>query len=235
MEKKINLNEISFRKGSKYHRIFVNHSFLYSHFYIEKRDSLEDFLRDREQFVNSFIRNISKKFKLNQEDITSIKELDFSLFPRISESAYSYIKKRAFLVFTYSEMEQYFFRCMNYCIIKTGVSEIQAEKKTENSMRNHWKIIFKVFKTSYDLNHNLDSNSINDVQKFKIIRNIFAHGNGTINQKYVSNFPNSNQKIGEKLNLTTKLINKYFYLSLEISTYFDDALLKIFPELTYNP
>lgn len=235
MEKKINLNEISFRKGSEYFRIYLNNSFLYSHFYIEKRDSLKGFLRDREQSVNSSIRNLSKKFKLNQEDITSIKEFHFSLFPRISESAYSYIKKRAFLVFIYSEMEQYFFRCMNYCIIKTGVSEIQAETETEDSMRNSWKKIFEGFKTLYNLNHNLDSKLINELQKFKIIRNIFTHGNGTINQNYLNYFPNSNQKFGEKLNLTTKFIYKYYSLSSEIITYFDDALLKIFPELTYNP
>jgi hypothetical protein len=226
----------SFRKGSEYFRIFYNNSVLYSHFYIEKRDSLEDFLRDREQSINSNIRNLSKKFKLNQEDITSIKEFNVSLFPRISESEYSYIKKRAFLIFTYSEMEQYFFRCMNYCIIKTGVSEIQAEKETVDFiMRNNWEKIFEGFKTLHRLNHNLNSNLIDELQKFKIIRNLFAHGNGTINQKYLNNFPNSNQKFGEKLNLIPELIFKYFNLSSEIIAYFDDALLKIFPELTYNP
>lgn len=235
MENKINLNENLFRIGSESFRIFFNYSFLYIHFYVEKRDSLEGFLRDREQSVNSTIRNLSKKIKLNQEDITSIKEFNFSLFPRISESAYSYIKKRAFLVFTYSEMEQYFFRCMKYCFTKTSESEIQTEKETEDLMRNPWKKIFEGFKTLHRLNHNLNSNLINELQKFKIIRNLFAHGNGTINKKYLNNFPNSNQKFGEKLNLTTKLIYKYFNLSSEIIAYFDDALLKIFPELTYNP
>lgn len=236
MENKINLNENLFRKGSEYFRIFFKNSFLYIHFYLEKRDSLEGFLRDREQSINSTIRNLSKKIKLNQEDITSIKAFNLSLFPRITESAYTYIKKRAFLVFTYSEMEQYFFRCMNYCIIKTGVSEIQAEKETVDFiMRNNWQKIFDGFKTLHRLNHNLNSNLINEVQKFRIIRNLFAHGNGTINQKYLNHFPNSNQRFGEKLNLTTKLINKYFNLSSEIIAYFDDALLKIFTELTYNP
>ncbi len=226
----------SFRKGSEYFRIFSNHFFLYSYFYIEKRDSLKDFLRDREQSINSNIRNLSEKFKLNQEDIKSIKEFHFSLFPRISESVYSYIKKRAVLVFTYSEMEEYFFRCMNYCIIKTGESEIQAEKETVDFiMRNNWQNIFEGFKTLHNLNHNLNSNLIDEVQKFKIIRNLFTHGNGTINQKYLDNFPNSNQRYGEKLNLTQELIFKYFGLSFEITSYFDHALLKIYPELTYKP
>lgn len=162
---------------------------------------LKDFLADREQSINSTIRNLSKKIEITEDDITSIKKLHFSLFPRISESEYSYIKNRALLIFTYSEMEQYFFRCMNYCIINPGVPEIQAEKEAEELMRNSWETIFNLFKTLYNLNHNLDSNLINEVQKFKIIRNLFTHGDGTVNQKYLNYFPNSNLQLREKLNL----------------------------------
>jgi len=230
MEKKY-----SFRKGSEYFRIFLNNSFLYSHFYIEKRDSLEDFLRDREYSVNSSIRNLSKKFKFNQEDITSIKEFHFSLFPRISESAYSYIKKRAFLVFTYSEMEQYFFKCMKHILIShSSYSEVKAEKQTVGFiMRNNWQKIFNSFRAF--INHTINDNLIKELDKFRIIRNLFAHGNGTINQNYLNYFPNSSQRFGDRLDLTTDLIYKYQNLSSEIIIFFDDALLQIFPELTYNP
>jgi len=51
---------------------------------------------------------------MHEELISSINYLMncFPFLKRISDKAYSYIKNGAYLVFIYSEVEQYFFKCM---------------------------------------------------------------------------------------------------------------------------
>jgi len=95
--------------------------------------------------------------------------------------------------------------------------------------------IFNIFKALHQIDHNLRNNLIEALDDFRIIRNIFVHGNGIVNQKYLKRFPNTQLHIGEKIVLNTGIGSKYINNIIDIISNFDDSFLKKCSELEFIP
>ncbi|MBN1216207.1 MAG: hypothetical protein JXA99_12300 [Candidatus Lokiarchaeota archaeon] len=133
-------NKIEFKPWSKYCRIYFNHVYIYGLYNLEGREELTE---------EKIQEEIGQSYKLSKEDqarweksVASmnkfLKSLNF-LNLRISDKAYFFIKRRAYLLSTYTELEQYFFKCYKYILIANGIDEIKAERTTtEIIMKNNW-------------------------------------------------------------------------------------------------
>ncbi len=228
------VNKVDFKPVSVYHKTFLQNFFLYQHYYSEKRKSLGEFLEWQENFSNKMIKNLTnlKSRTITQDEITSIKELNTILFPRISDKLFSSLKNRMYFLFLYSEVENYFFKCMKYLMISKSFPDNVAEKNTTDViMKNSWYEILKMFKELYKIRHNINDDLIQELNNFRTIRNLFAHGNGIITNRFLKRFQNPDFHVGEIFDLNTDIIPKYTNTIIGIIPQFDEVLLKKCPEL----
>jgi len=162
-------------------------------------------------------------------------------------------QNRFFLIFIYSEMEQYFFRTLKFTILKHPkiIKEKQIkidsllkkrnidliiEEKAEDTIKD---LLFKDFSTFFEIlskkpygfNIQLDDNEINDLDKFNQLRNAYIHGDGLVSLIYLSKIKDSGLKLGEKLPLNEEILIFYFRLVSRILRKFDQELILKFPEL----
>lgn len=223
----------TFRPFSKYFRTFLINYFIYP-FYDEKRLSFNK-NKSEENKIKRLRGQLSPEERLEIKKLTPLFTKIALFLKRTQDKKYSYIKNKVYFVFMYSEVEQYFFKCYKKILMIESMTEIDAEKKTLRVMMgSHWIKIFENFKNLREINHNIDNNLVEKLNDFKVIRNLFAHGDGTITEIYLRRITNSSLKFGEKLNLTSDLVSKYINISINILGKFDNALLQKYPELKFE-
>lgn len=113
------------------------------------------------------------------------------------------------------------------------------EKKINHKFYKNYAEIFYYAKNKLGINHSLQKKFINSLIFFKQIRNLYVHGDGTINQIFLKRIePQFKQqgkyRIGEKFQLTNNLIDGLSETMLFISEQFDSSMIKIYPELIYK-
>ncbi len=120
----------------------------------------------------------------------------------------------------------------------------KVEDIIEESLKNKkgYKKTFEKARDEFDIQYNISNDLFEELEFYKKIRNLFAHGDGTIDYRfldnkkpYLKNHINSNRlKIGEKFPLNLWAISQIQDKILKVLKEFDRALVKKYPELTSN-
>lgn len=159
-----------------------------------------------------------------------------------------------FIIFLYSEMENYFFKCLKHIftkfpnkkfqltIEKRGLSYLEGSVETEiikmlNNMK--YRKFFDSLRRKWNLNPNFDEKIIRHLTIFREIRNLFAHHNGIIDQRYLENiqYPcshfqdiyiikNFSYQTGDKFIITQEIIDDINSLVVKIVSDFDMELIR---------
>jgi len=163
-------------------------------------------------------------------------------------------QNRYFIIFLYSEMENYFFKCLKHIftkfpnkqfrllIEKRGLSYLEGYVETQiiimlNNMK--YNKFFELLSRNWNLNPNFGEIVIRYLTIFREIRNLFVHHNGIIDQKYLENiqYPHSNfrdnyiiknlsYQIGDKFILNMNIIDDIDALVVRIVSDFDKELIR---------
>ncbi len=173
--------------------------------------------------------------------------LDFNKFKEIHF--------RNHIIYLYSELEFYFYRCLNHIFVKRpnlleekNISlsiksildkdynldeEVQKklDKAIEQKLRKDFNDFFDYCSKKLGLKHKLPQEDINELKKFRQIRNLYVHGDGTINELFFEKYPDSPFKIGEKFEINEELLNNLVQKLIKILDQFDEQMLKAYSEL----
>ena len=115
------------------------------------------------------------------------------------------------------------------------------EKKIHNKFYKVYDEVFKYAKNTLTINHNLSDDLIKSLDFYKQIRNIYAHGDGTITRifrnkikKISSNINLNNFQLGNKFIVKDHVLTDIDFILTSITAKFDKALLKKYPELLFK-
>ena len=221
------MNDIKFRTISKQYQRYLNNYFILNSFHSQVYD---------EDQMNSIMLG---DFRINY----------------LTRENFIYLRNRAFLLFLYTEIESYFFNCLKAVYIehplklkgknikidwvfeynKKLIIEAKAEKIVEELIRNKWKKIFdKIKEGPYNIHHQIKNDDIKKLEEFQQIRNIYAHGNGNVNQILLENSSHSVYKLGDRIELTPEFFRIYEDPIISLMTEFDIALIKEYPSFAFK-
>ncbi len=113
------------------------------------------------------------------------------------------------------------------------------EKKIHNKFYKDYTEIFHYAEKVLGIKLTVPKEAINLLNFFKQIRNLYSHGDGTINQIFLKRIYHANKKekkykLGEKFHLTDEFIKDLTLTIQFIITQFDSTIIKAFPDLLYN-
>lgn len=158
------------------------------------------------------------------------------------------------ILFLYAQMERYFLQCFKH-ILMTRSPEIIREKvisigtilernknfdiiyeeKVEsiivNEFYNDYKIVLKFAEEKLGLIHEYTDDDIEEFNKFKALRNLFAHGDGTVTWVYLEKVKDSTLNQGEKVIVTEEMKTNLETKINQLLLKFDKILLKSYPDL----
>jgi len=180
-----------------------------------------------------------------------------TVFPEFNLDFYKFkeIHFRNHIIYLYSELEFYFYRCLNYVFTKRpnlleekNISlsvksilnkdynleeEVQKklDKEIEQKLRKDFNDFFEYCSKKLGLKHRLSQEDINELKKFRQIRNLYVHGDGTVNEMFFRKYPESLFKIGEKFKIDEELLNNLVQISIRILDQFDEQIVKAYSEL----
>lgn len=98
-------------------------------------------------------------------------------------------------------------------------------------MRTSLEDIFKMAQKDHGIDHKIENTKIAILNKYRKIRNLYAHGNGFVNKIFLQQTKLSEFKEGEKLEITLEMVNEFLITIREVVNSFDKALLLKFPSL----
>lgn len=216
--------------------------------------------------MNSYVnRTMAEKFqdkkqKLTEEMDEYLRAMK-AFFPTIEPLDYSKFieyQARNIIQFLYTEMEHYFFKCFKEIYLnnsekigekKVSISNIidfnyngkklleaVVERNVEDIIHGSFRKIFKEANQTFGISYQIEKGEMDKLFQFKLVRNLFAHGDGTISQHYLDNIRNirnivkSECKLGEKLKITLEMINDFLLLVINVLDKFDENLLKSYPK-----
>ncbi len=113
------------------------------------------------------------------------------------------------------------------------------EKKIHNKFYKDYTEVFHYAEKVLGIKLLIPKGAINLLNFFKQIRNLYIHGDGTINQIFLKRINQVNKKekkykLGEKFQLTDQIIEDLMFIIRFIITKFDSIIIKTFPELVYK-
>lgn len=113
------------------------------------------------------------------------------------------------------------------------------EKKIHNKFYKDYTEVFHFAEKVLGINHLIHKDLINLLNFFKQIRNLYTHGNGTINQIFLKRIKpmlknKDMYRKSEKFQLTDKLIEDLQHIIRLIIIQFDKSITKLYPELIYK-
>jgi len=118
--------------------------------------------------------------------------------------------------------------------------DVIIEKKIHNKFYKDYTEIFHFAETVLGINHSIHKDHIDLLNFFKQIRNLYTHGDGSINQIFLKKIePMLKNKdlyrINEKFQLTDEVIEDLHSIINSIIIQFDKTMTKLYPELIYKP
>ena len=113
------------------------------------------------------------------------------------------------------------------------------EKKIHNKFYRDYTEVFHFAEKILGVKHSMPKDLIDLLNFFKQIRNLYTHGDGTINQIFLKRIERLAKKkdvyrIGEKLQLTDELIEDLQQIIRGSIIQFDKSITKLYPELIYK-
>ncbi|KKN17088.1 hypothetical protein LCGC14_0969430 [marine sediment metagenome] len=91
--------------------------------------------------------------------------------------------------------------------------------------------IFSFSSKHFDINIDLSEEEILKMYEFKVVRNIYMHNSGRINQIYISETKRSGLTIGEKIPYNSKDLGAYAIILFDVIFKYDLILLQKIPKL----
>lgn len=174
-------------------------------------------------------------------------------FEKIDFNNFIKYQNRNFLQFFYTEIEHYFFKsffyafnkypkCLNNKMIKfelilknknniDNVIRGKIEKEVEQILRLSFIEIFRDINKKFGINPNIPKKEFKGLTKLRQIRNLYAHGDGTITQAYLDKVSDSKLKLGEIKEIDLKEIYDLSQTVFTVLNKFDEKLISKFPEL----
>lgn len=113
------------------------------------------------------------------------------------------------------------------------------EKKIHNKFYKDYTEVFHYAKKVLGIKHLIHKDLIDLLNFFKQIRNLYIHGDGTINQIFLKRIEPLMRKkdmyrIEEKFQLTDELIEDLLHIIRPVIIQFDKSIIKLYPELMYK-
>ncbi len=115
------------------------------------------------------------------------------------------------------------------------------EKKIHDKFYKNYKEVFSYAKNKLSIKHNISEDLIKLLNFFKQMRNIYAHGDGTITRifkskikLFISKENMNNFQLGNKLIIKDHVLENVELLITLIIAEFDNALLKLYPGLLFK-
>ncbi len=112
-------------------------------------------------------------------------------------------------------------------ILQTHISKQIHDKFYEG----YKELLTGFLKKKLCINHNISNDTITELLELKLIRDIYTHGDGEINQIFLKKTKIKKIKLGEKIPLTLELINRAFSVTQTIVKQLDLQLIKKYPEM----
>ena len=160
------------------------------------------------------------------------------------------------ILFLYAQMERYFFQCFKYVlmnrppeIIKEKMISIGTilernknfdiiiEEKVESIIVNEfygdYKKVLKFAEEKLGIIHGYTDDDIVEFNKFKALRNLFAHGDGTVTWVYLEKLKDSTLNQGEKVIITEELKTNLETKINQLLIKFDKIFLESYPDLNF--
>ena len=105
-----------------------------------------------------------------------------------------------------------------------------VELQIRDSFYQSYEDIFKIANKKLGIKHNISKDSIDILSGYKLIRNLYAHGDGTVNQIFLEQIKRydlglSSLTIGKKLELDSLLLLRILTIIFKICKEFDKAYL----------
>ncbi len=115
------------------------------------------------------------------------------------------------------------------------ILETHISKQIHDKFYEGYKELLTGFiKNKLCINYNISNDTITELLELKLIRDIYTHGDGEVNQIFLKKTKIKNIKLGEKIPLTLELINRAFSVTQAIVKQLDLQLIKKYPE-TVDP
>ena len=219
----------------------------------EVKQTILDLVKKR---VLTYPKNIKIKDIKDDKNIPSLMiRLLLGSIKEINIETLKHYNFRNMIQYLYTEFEFYLFKCLKYIYTQKRMDIIEEkqvkiklllkhqlnlntiiqakiDKIIEQKLRENYSIFFrKSIHEQLGLKHSLTENEINSLIEFKLLRDLYAHGDGTVTQIYLDKVPNSKVNLGDKLNLTLELIIESYTTVIKILNKFDSALIEVYPDL----
>ncbi len=222
------MNDIIFRPISKYYQQYLNNYLILNSFHSQKYDQNQ---------MNSIVLGDNRyRFSFLTYDI------------------FINLRNRAYLIFLYTEIEFYFYKCLRAIYIedprklkgkeikidlnlennKKTIIEAKAEKEIKKFLIN-WNTVFdKTKEHPYSIRHQIKNEDIEMLKEFKQIRNIYAHRNGRVDQIFLDKTPNPKFKLEDKIKLSRVFFDSYEDPIINLMDEFDRAFIKEYPSFEFK-
>ena len=107
----------------------------------------------------------------------------------------------------------------------------KIEKVVEQILRLSFTQMFEKINKKFGIDPNITENEFKDLTKLRQLRNLYAHGDGTITQAYLDKVPDSKLKLGNVKEIDLKEIYNLSQTVFIVLNKFDEKLISKFPEL----
>ena len=201
--------------------------------------------------ILSDMANVKDFFHEPKYNFSLTREINNFLTEKLSKQDFIYYICRNAINFTFSEIENYFFKCFKELYVKypekiqgkklklkrlieqdfdgQRLLEVAAYDEAEKIHRTSIKDVLYEAEKNHGIIHQIKPREMEKLDALKQIRNIFTHRDGTITRRYLKKVRKSDFKLGEKFILSLEMVNYYQSLSISVLTKFDKALLKKYP------
>ena len=108
----------------------------------------------------------------------------------------------------------------------------KIEKVVEQNLRDDLWNFFIYLKNPIGLNHKISDDQIIKLKELKQIRNLYAHGDGRVNEIFLAKVPKCSFNVGDKYLIDGDKVNDYHLFVYELLSAFDKVVIKANPELS---
>lgn len=207
--------------------------------------------------------NLKEEFQTKLKEIKTEKDeyryIIEKIFPNIDLHNYSKFLKyqcQNSIIFFYTELENYLYKCFREILISNPcflpkkevkikdsldcgpntkeVIELKAEREVEQILKKPFIEVFKNAKMKYEINHYIEETNIEIINKYRHIRNIFAHRRGIVDKRFLKKLDYLGYKEGDNVDLTLEMVNEFSMVSSGVVRGFDKAFIEKFPQFLFK-
>ncbi|MCE7748173.1 MAG: hypothetical protein GPJ51_07230 [Candidatus Heimdallarchaeota archaeon] len=118
---------------------------------------------------------------------------------------------------------------------KKDIIEEMISKSIHNQLYEGYRSTLKTYiQKKIGLKHNIENKLIDELSELKLIRDIYTHGDGKVNQIFLRKTNRQDVKLGMKIEIGLETINQLLEVSQRIIIKLDSVLLEKNPEIIDN-